>query len=120
MPGAFSEYDVDEGLLLEDMLAGGMYGTADEDRLHSASITLDAVASQKQGRGAKGILASLFPPVFTLAGRYPYLRIRPWLLPIAWVQRITGYLRNRRGCAAASVQIGQQRIRLLKEYGIIE
>ena len=120
VPGAFSEYDVDEGLLLEDMLAGGMYGTADEDRLHSASITLDAVASQKQGRGAKGILASLFPPVSTLVGRYPYLRIRPWLLPIAWVQRITGYLRNRRGCAAASVQIGQQRIRLLRNYGIID
>ena len=55
VPEAFSGYDVDEGPLLEDMLAGGMYGTADEDRLHSASITLDAVAAQRQRRGAKGI-----------------------------------------------------------------
>lgn len=120
VPEAFSGYDVDEGPLLEDMLAGGMYGTADEDRLHSASITLDAVASQRRGRGAKGILASLFPPVSSLAGRYPYLRKRPWLLPAAWLQRIAGYLTNHRTSASASVQIGQQRIGLLRNYGIID
>ena len=120
VPAAFSGYDVDEGPLLEDMLAGGMYGTADEDRLHSASITLDAVAAQRQRRGAKGILASLFPPVSSLAGRYPYLRNRPWLLPAAWLQRIAGYVTNRRTSASASVQIGQQRITLLKQYGIID
>ena len=120
LPEAFSGYDVDEGPLLEDMLAGGMYGTADEDRLHSASITLDAVASQRRGRGAKGILASLFPPVSSLAGRYPYLRNRPWLLPAAWLQRIAGYVTNHRTSASASVQIGQQRITLLKQYGIID
>ena len=120
LPEAFSGYDVDEGPLLEDMLADGMYGTADEDRLHSASITLDAVAAQRQRRGAKGILASLFPPVSSLAGRYPYLRKRPWLLPAAWLQRIAGYLTNHRTNASASVQIGQQRIRLLRNYGIID
>ena len=120
LPEAFSGYDVDEGPLLEDMLAGGMYGTADEDRLHSASITLDAVAAQRQRRGAKGILASLFPPVSSLAGRYPYLRKRPWLLPAAWLQRIAGYLTNHRTSASASVQIGQQRIGLLRNYGIID
>ena len=120
LPEAFSAYDVDTGPLLEDILSGGLYGTVDEDRLHSGSITLDAVAAQKRGRKRRGILASLFPSVSSLSGRYPYLREKPWLLPAAWVQRIGGYLKKRKVSAAASVHAGEQRIELLKKYGIID
>lgn len=120
MPEAFSAYAVDEGPLLADMLSGGVYGIVDEDRLHSGSITLDAVAAQKQGRRRRSLAASLFPSASSLAGRYPYLRARPWLLPLAWIQRAAGYLKNRRTSAAASVEIGEKRVRLLKQYGIID
>ena len=120
MPEAFSAYAVDEGPLLADMLSGGLYGVTDEDRLHSGSITLDAVAAQKQGRRRRSLAASLFPSASSLAGRDPYLRARPWLLPLAWMQRAAGYLKNRGTSAAASVEIGEKRVRLLKQYGIID
>lgn len=120
MPGAFTCYAVDEGPLLADMLSGGLYGTVDEDRLHSGSITLDAVAAQKQGRRRKGLAASLFPSASLLAGRYPYLRDKPWLLPLAWTQRMAAYLKNRKTSAAASVQIGGERIALMRQYDMID
>ena len=120
LPEVFSGYAVDEGPLLADMLSGGVYGIVDEDRLHSGSITLDAVAAQKQGRRRRSLAASLFPSAASLAGRYPYLRKRPWLLPIAWTQRISGYLKNRKTSATASVEIGEKRVELLKQYNIID
>ena len=120
LPEVFSGYAADEGALLADMLSGGVYGIVDEDRLHSGSITLDAVAAQKQGRRRRSLAASLFPSAASLAGRYPYLRRRPWLLPIAWTQRIAGYLKKRKTSAAASVRIGEKRIDLLRQYNIID
>ena len=120
MPEAFSAYAVDEGPMLADMMSGGLYGVVDEDRLHSGSMTLDAVAAQKQGRRRRSLTASLFPPASSLAGRYPYLRKRLWLLPLAWAQRVAGYLKNRKTSAAASVEIGEKRVELLKQYGVID
>lgn len=119
MPEAFSGYAVDEAALLADMLSGGVYGIVDEDRLHIGSITLDAVAAQKQGRRRRSLAASLFPSAASLAGRYPYLRKRPWLLPIAWTQRISGYLKKSK-TSAASVEIGEKRVELLRQYGVID
>ena len=120
LPDAFSAYEADTGPLLEDMLSGGLYGIVDEDRLHSGSITLDAVAAQKQGRGRRGLRASLFPSAASLSGRYSYLRGRPWLLPLAWAQRAAGYLKKRKANAAATVRIGDRRVELLKQYRIID
>ena len=120
MPAAFAAYDVDELPLLIDMLTGGLYGTEDADRLHSGSMTLDAVAAQKQGRGRRSLLASLFPSASSLAGRYPYLRRCPWLLPVAWGQRFAGFLKKRDNSAAATIRIGGERIELLKQYGVID
>ena len=122
MPEAFADLDVDESDLLEDILTGGLYGVNDINRAHSATITLDAVAKQRQGRKSTGPLASVFLPLKSMAGKYPYLKKYPWLLPAAWVQRVGGYLL--RGGArvdpAASVRIGGERVELLREYGIIE
>ena len=120
MPEAFSDYSVDEGPLLTDMLTGGLYGAEDEDRLHSGIMTLDAVAAQKQGRRRRSLAASLFPSAASLTGRFPYLHARPWLLPLAWAQRAAGYLKNSRTSAAASVEIGEKRVGLLKQYHIID
>ena len=120
LPEVFSDYAVDEAALRADMLSGGVYGIVDEDRLHSGSITLDAVAAQKQGRKRRSLAASLFPSASSLAGRYPYLRQRPWLLPLAWAQRITAYLKKTHASAAASVEIGEKRVELLKQYNIID
>ena len=122
MPVVFSDIDVDEKDMLRDMLSGGIYGAIEQNRQHSATITLDAVASQKQGRTSSGLLASVFLPLKSMEEKYPYLKKHPWLLPAAWVQRIGHYVLGSNSDAdpAESIKIGNQRVALLREYGIID
>ena len=124
LPDAFSAIDVDESDLLDDMLSGGLGGAADINRLHSSTMTLEAVVANKTGRRRIGALHSVFLPLDSMSGRYPYLRRHPWLLPVAWVQRVWSYATKRNGGAAVnpseSVRIGNSRISLLREYGIID
>lgn len=120
MPPAFALPELDEAPLLEDILSAGLYGADDEKRLHSGTITLDAVAAERHGRQRRGLLATLFPSAGSLATRYPYLRKRPWLLPAAWLQRVVGYLQNGRAGAGESLRIGEQRIDLLRQYHVID
>lgn len=118
----WQELSVDELPLLADVLGAGVYGSADAERLHSSAITLEAVASEKQARRAKNsVLLSLFPPAEKLEHRYPWLKGRPWLLPAAWAGRIAGYLRERRDTpTAGALQLGAERIALLKRYDILK
>ena len=94
-------------------------------RKHSSNMTLDAVAADKNGKKAGNtVLKSLFPSAKKLEGRYPYLKKHPILLPIAWTDRILKYRKETvaggDNAAADSVKIGNQRIELMKEYGIIK
>lgn len=123
MPEPFKDTEVDEVPMLEDILDGGLYGASDMNRLHSSTLTLEAVSAQQDGRKNSGLMKSLFPPVDYLEGKYEYLQDKPWLLPIAWGQRIHKYMKERKGKQvnpAKSIEIGRQRIELLKKYGIIE
>ena len=113
--------------LLEDILASGVHGASSMTRLHSSNMTLNAVANQKKEQSVKkGTLRHmLFPSVKKLAGRYPYLKKMPLLLPLAWAQRAGHYLTESRknravSDAAESLRLGEARIRLLKQYGIID
>ena len=121
-PEVFSGYSVDETDLLKDILTGGLYGVEDINRAHSATITLDAVGAQRQGKKSAGVLASVFLPLKSMAVKYPYLKKYPWLLPAAWVQRVGGYLlrHGKKVRPSESVRIGTERVALLKKYGIIE
>lgn len=108
---------VEEEALLEDILAAGVYGSADENRLHSSSLTLNAVNSQT--KGGAGLLKAVFPSARELEGRYPYLKNKPLLLPVAWTERLLKYGKSANK-ASESVRIGNQRIELLKKYGVID
>lgn len=123
-PEVFRNTDVDEMPMLEDLLRGGLYGDATLSRKHSSSITLEAVSAQKQGKRAKGSLrTSVFPTAEALSGKYPYLKEKPWLLPLAWGQRIWKYSRETRmrsdSSAAEALKIGADRVELMKIYEII-
>lgn len=111
---------VDERLLLEDILQAGVYGSADEDRLHSSTLTLQAVSSQKQGHTNSGsILKTLFPSAKDMEGKYPYLKDKPILLPIAWTDRIVKYSKSAAN-PADSIRIAGDRIQLLRQYGVLD
>ena len=121
IPGPFSVIDVDVQPLLEDILTGGLYGSVDIDRVHSANMTLDAVAAQKQGRNSSGILHSLFPGRDYLKSQFPFAKKHPILLPLAWVQRVVNYLmHDSKANPAKTIHIGQERVALLRQYHIIE
>ena len=114
--------DVDEKPMLEDLLSSGIYGKTSPERQHSANITLNAVARRKQGKDeGGGVLKSLFPGAGSLESRYPYLKKYPGLLPVAWVSRICRFAaKGGSNGAKKTVQLGNERVELLKQYGILD
>lgn len=123
LPGQFRDVEVDEVPMLEDILDGGLYGTSDMDRLHSSTLTMEAVSASQEGRRSNGLRNSLFPSFEYMKQNYTYLEKKPWLLPAAWGQRIHKYLKDRRNSRVdpgKTIEIGRRRIDLLKQYGIID
>ncbi len=124
-PESFQEMQVDELPILNDLLDGGVYGASDATRVHSSTITLNAVSAYNKGDKAKvNVWKSIFPDAKSLKGRYPYLEKRAYLLPIAWADRILKYRKEIKvsgeNSAAESVKIGGERVELLRKYKIIE
>ena len=124
-PEKWQAIQVDETAMLEDLLSSGLYGDSNMSRKHSSNITLDTVAAQKQGKKKKNaVIASLFPSANILKVRYPYLEKRPYLLPVAWCDRILKYRKetsqSQDNNAVDAMKIGKQRIELMKKYGIIK
>lgn len=116
--------DIDVEPLLHDTLSGGIFGSNDYTRLHSSTVTLNAVRSNRRGKKS-GLLRSIFPPRRYLEGRYQYLKRHHWLLPVAWVQRICHYAGEKRSdkknnSASGSIKLGHERIELMRMYDIIE
>ena len=120
----WSDIEVDELPLLEDLLSGGIYGGSSLNRKHSSGITLNAVADEKKGKkSGKGIVSSLFPPLKDMQTRYEYLHSAPFLLPAAWLSRMVKYGReiseNENNSASQAMKIGRDRVELFKKYGVI-
>lgn len=115
--------DVDVEPLLHDTLCGGVYGSNDYTRLHSSTVTLNAVKASRTGEKSS-VLRTVFPKREYLERRYPYLKKRPYLLPVAWVQRIAHYAGEKQSgadnSASGSIKLARERIELMKRYGIIE
>ena len=123
-PKSFSDISADEADMLQDLLSAGVYGGATMSRLHSSNMTLEAVSADKKGKkGKKSLKNTLFPPVESLKQRYSYLQNYPVLLPVAWLSRIFRYLRESKesedNSIVQSLQIGNQRIALLRKYRVI-
>ena len=125
-PEAWSALAVDEQPMLEDLLDSGVFGASSMSRRHSSNMTLQAVSARNQGKkGRSSVLKTIFPPAKDLTSRYPYLKEKPYLLPVAWTDRIAKYGRETASAAsgnnaAESLKIGNDRIELLKQYGIID
>lgn len=114
---------IDVEPLLHDTLCGGVYGSNDLTRLHSSTVTLNAVKASRTGEKSS-VLRTVFPKCEYLERRYPYLKKRPYLLPVAWVQRIAHYAGEKKtgagNSASGSIKLGKERIKLMKRYGIMD
>lgn len=114
---------IDVEPLLHDTLCGGVYGSNNLTRLHSSTVTLNAVKASRTGEKSS-VLSTVFPKREYLERRYPYLKKRPYLLPVAWVQRIAHYASEKQSgadnSASGSIKLGKERIELMKRYGIMD
>ncbi len=109
--------------LLHDTLCGGVYGTIDYTRLHSSTVTLNAVKASRTGEKSS-VLRSVFPKREYLLSRYPYLKKHPYLLPVAWAQRIAHYTAETQSdsesSASGSLKLAKERIELMRQYDVID
>lgn len=117
------EASIDVEPLLHDTLCGGVYGSNDYTRLHSSTVTLNAVKASRAGEKSS-VLSSIFPKKEYLERRYPYLKKHPYLLPVAWIQRIVNYAMEKRASAdnsaAGAIKLAKERIELMRLYDIID
>ena len=122
MPTPWDDF-IDVEPLLHDTLCGGVYGSNDYTRLHSSTVTLNAVKASRTGEKSS-VLSTVFPKREYLECRYPYLKKRPYMLPIAWVQRIAHYVSEKQSdpdnSASGSIKLAKDRIELMKRYGIMD
>ena len=114
---------IDVEPLLHDTLCGGVYGSNDLTRLHSSTVTLNAVKASRTGEKSI-VLRTVFPKREYLERRYPYLKKRPYLLPVAWAQRLAHYAGEKKtgadSSASGSIKLAKERIELMKQYDIMD
>ena len=114
---------IDVEPLLHDSLCGGVYGSNDLTRLHSSTVTLNAVKASRTGEKSS-VLRTVFPKREYLERRYPYLKKRPYLLLVAWVQRLAHYAGEKKtgadSSASGSIKLAKERIELMKRYDIMD
>lgn len=114
---------VDAEPLLHDSLCGGVYGSNDLTRLHSSTVTLNAVKASRAGEKSS-VLRTVFPKREYLERNYLYLKKRPYLLPVAWAQRLVRYAGEKQSgadsSASGSIKLAKERIELMKRYGVME
>lgn len=122
LPAPWSDA-VDAEPLLHDSLCGGVYGSNDLTRLHSSTVTLNAVKASRTGEKSS-VLSTVFPKRAYLERRYPYLKKRPYMLPVAWVQRLAHYAGEKKtgadSSASGSIKLARERIELMKRYDIMD
>ena len=116
-PYDFINRDMDIEPLMEDILTGGIYGGETEDRVHSAEITLRAYASSLDNKKNK-LLSAVFLPYGKMRTKYSYVDGRPYLLPVAYGDRILGYLSKRHN-VKSTIDMGLSRRKMFEYYGII-
>lgn len=104
-------------ILLSDCLEGGIYGVSSDERIYSSHVTVTAM----RGAGEKNYISMIFPPWQHMLSGWPYLANKPWLLPVAWVQRLYRFLfvQKKSDVIKKAIQAGRGRTSLLQAYGLI-
>lgn len=102
--------------LFEDIMDAGIFGQSSSERIHSATITLNTISD-----GKTSVLKSIFPSLKEMQGKYKYLNKYPVLLPFAYLSRIVNYKKNNSSKnSQRTIEVGKQRIELLKKYRVIK
>ena len=102
--------------LFDDIIDAGIFGQSSSERIHSATITLNTISD-----GKTSVLKSIFPSLKEMQGKYKYLNKYPVFLPFAYLSRIVNYKKNNSSKnSQRTIEVGKQRIELLKKYRVIK
>ncbi|MBE5922297.1 MAG: hypothetical protein E7269_06050 [Lachnospiraceae bacterium] len=110
--------------LLEDLISSGAFGKGTQENWIAGMVT-DVAGRKAEGkmRAFKEVMRMIFLSRDNMQIRYPELREKPWLLPIAWVKRWIAFIkksfRKDKNSAAEGIQIGKKRVELLKKYKVL-
>lgn len=122
LPKCWDYSKIDEEAMLEDMFVGGLHGASTMSRLHSSTVTSNAVETERSGT-KKSILRIVFPSRKFMVGKYPFVSKYPFLLPAAWLGRLFGYVletgKYRDNSVSEGLETAKNRLKLLKQYGIL-
>lgn len=101
--------------LFDDIMDAGIFGQSSSERIHSATITLNTI-----GNGKTSVIKSIFPSLKEMQAKYKYLNKYPILLPAAYLSRILNYKKNNSSKnSQKTIEVGRQRVELLKKYKVI-
>lgn len=101
--------------LFDDIMDAGIFGQSSSERIHSATITLNTI-----GNGKTSVIKSIFPSLKEMQSKYKYLNKYPILLPAAYLSRILNYKKNNSSKnSQKTIEVGRQRVELLKKYKVI-
>lgn len=124
-PEYLKSKDVDSFDMLNDILSGGVYGATDDTRLHSGTITRNALENSHSNENKdlllkySSLFKTLFPSKDYMQREFAYLNKHSYLLPLAWFQRIYRYLKKNQDYKH-SLKLADARLELLKKYKIIK
>lgn len=111
--------------LLEDMMQCGVFGNGNH-ATRAAGRTVQFVTGEclkkKPINSFSIIWKSLFPKRVYLLDNSPYLQDKPWLLPVAWIERWGRFLKRTNKdnkLVIESIKISQRRMKLLKQYDLV-
>lgn len=112
--------------LLEDMIQCGTFGNktpADRAAERTVKFTTGNHLKNKKYNSLIMLWRAVFPRRIFLLENSPYLKKRPWLLPVAWVQRWGRFIKrnhkSEENLAMESMKISKRRIKLLKKYDLV-
>lgn len=116
LPKDYQKKNYDYQALLDDILDAGVFGQSTVERKHTATMTLNALKN-----GKTNLLKSIFPSMSEMKSKFKYLNKYPYLLIYAWCVRIIHYIFDKnQGNSKKTIELGQERIELLRKYKIIK
>ncbi len=106
--------------LIEDMLKTGIFGSVTENASETARYTNMAITNGGSNK-ATAIWHMIFPSWKMWTSWRPYLKDKPYMLPIEWFKRVGRYLKSGKKVSVMtdSYDVASERIELLKKYKII-
>jgi len=118
--------------LLDDMFHMGTFGNTNTADRVAAVITADVVQKVSDrnkvdcSKSSKlcSMFRGLFPSWQTWISKKPYLKDKPWMLPVEWVKRLVHFLRGQTDMSSmkeigGGCEIADRRIELLKKYKVL-